>query len=81
MHVHGISNQYAMMLPSQATQQVQAERKAAAEVRRKLTTFGASAVEDEVARTDAYADDERQREQEQPPDEEAFREVLISFKA
>jgi hypothetical protein len=46
-----------------------------------LTTIGASAVEDEVARTEGYADDERQHGQEQPPDEEQFRNVLISFSA
>jgi hypothetical protein len=82
MHIHGANSlQYAALLPNLQTQQAQAERRAAAEVRRKLITFGTSAVEDEVARTEAYSQDDRQRQQDEPPDEEAFRAILISFNA
>jgi hypothetical protein len=87
MHVHGANSlQLAAFLPTQATQQMQVERRAAAAVRRKLIAFGSGSVEDEVARAEAYAEayaeGERQRQrQDEPPDEEAFRQILIAFDA
>jgi hypothetical protein len=63
-------------------QQVQDERRAAAEVRRKLKAAGTGSVEDEVARAEAYDEEERQRQQQdEPPDEETFRQIIISLDA
>ena len=83
MHIHGANRlQYAAMLPTQATQQTQAERRAAAVVRRRLTALSAGQGEDDaVIRLDAYAEGERNSQQERPPDEEAFRNILVSFNA
>jgi len=83
MHMPGaVDLQYAAMQSMQAAQQTQAERRASAAVRRRLMAVGSDSVEDEVARVEAYAEGERQRQQQgQPPDEEAFRQIMISFNA
>jgi hypothetical protein len=82
MHIHGAASiQYSALLPKQATQQAQAERRAAANVRRKLTAFAASGGEDTVAGVAAYTTDGRDRRHDQPQEEEAFRNVFISYTA
>jgi hypothetical protein len=82
MHIHGASSlQYAALVSTQGAQQAQAARRAAADVRRKLTSFAASGGEDAVAHVGAYAQDGRGRKQKQPQGEEAFRNVFISFNA
>lgn len=83
MHIHGASRlQYADILPTQAIQQTQAERRAAAVVHRKLGAFAAGQGEDDsVYRLSGYAEEEHGRQQEQPPDEEAFRNIFVSVDA
>jgi hypothetical protein len=70
------------MAPPQATQQTVAARRAAAEVRRKLTAFANTDGEgDAVSRVAAYTQGERGRRQNPEQDEEAFRNVFVSIRA
>jgi hypothetical protein len=79
MHIHGAHNvQFAALVPTQSAQQAIAARKAAAEVRRKLASFSFAASADSVSEVDAYTPDERRR-QDQPQDEEAFRNIFVSI--
>lgn len=79
MHIHGAHNiQFAALVPTQATQQATAARKAAAEVRRKLAGAASSAGAGSVSHIDAYTPGDRGR-QHPPRDEDSFRKILVSI--
>jgi len=81
MHIHGAHNtQFATLVPTQSVQQSTAARKAAPEVRRKLTSI-ASAESDAVAHVDAYTPGDRGHRQDPQHDEEPFRSVFVSIDA
>jgi len=78
MHIHGAHNiQSAALIPTQSTQQAIAATKAAAEVRRKLAGIASSAGAGSVSSIDAYTPGDRRR-QGSAPDEDTFREILVS---
>jgi len=81
MHIHGnsLNSQSIALGPTQGTQQAIAARKAAAEVRRKLTSLATIGEDDVVNRAEARSDsnpDRRQNPQQQ--DELPFRSVFFS---
>jgi len=77
MHIHGAhSIQSAALVPTQSAQQASAARKAAAETRRKLASFAATA--GAVSRVDAYTPGERRHNP--PQDEGTFRDLLVSMR-
>jgi hypothetical protein len=80
MHVHGASySQFAAPIPAQSVQQAMAARRAAAEVRRKLSRVALAAGADGVSRVDSYTPgDGRRRDPQHDPD--AFRKVFVSIK-
>jgi hypothetical protein len=82
MHIHSspINNQLAFS-PTQGAQQTMAARKAAAEVRRKLTSFAFSEEEDVVSRVDARAEADPNRRRSPQHDDEPFRSVFFSVSA
>jgi hypothetical protein len=81
MHIHSAQNiQFAALVPTQSAQQAIAARKAATEIRRKLASFSSSASADSVSQVDAYIPGERRR-QDQPQDEDAFRNIFVSIHA
>ena len=80
MHVHGAtSSQMMALVPTQAAQQARAVRRAAAEVRKKLTGSANTGGSDAVWHVDAYAPGNRRRRQDSPQDDEAFRNVFVSI--
>jgi hypothetical protein len=81
MHIHG--NPISQVAPgsTQSTLQAIEARKAAAEVRRKLTSFAASDDGDVVSRVETQAEADPQRKRNPQQDEEAFRSVFISVSA
>jgi hypothetical protein len=78
MHIHG--NPISQMAPAstQSTLQAMEARKAAAEVRRKLTSFAASDDGDVVSRVETQAEADPQSRKNPRQDEEAFRSVFLS---
>jgi hypothetical protein len=83
MHIHStpLNNQMALG-STQAAQQAMETRKAAAEVRRKLTSLGNAAAEEEtVSRVDARAEADPNRRRSPQRDDEPFRSVFFSASA
>ena len=83
MHIHStpLNNQMAIG-PTQGAQQAMETRKAGAEVRRKLTSLGSAAAEEEtVCRVDARAEADPNRKQNPQRDDEPFRSVFFSASA
>jgi hypothetical protein len=79
MHIHGTPNNQIMSLaPTQASQQAMATRRAAAEVRRKLTSFASDEDGDLVTSVDARQEADPDRRKKQQPDEEEFRSIYFS---
>jgi len=78
MHVHG--NPISQMAPAftQPTLKSMEARKAAVEVRRKLTSFAASDDGDIVSRVETQAEADPQSRKNPQQDEEAFRSVFLS---
>jgi hypothetical protein len=82
MHIHTTpGNQIMSLGATQATQQAMATRRAAAEVRRKLTSFSADEDGDLISRVDARPESDPDRPKRQQPDEEEFRSVFVSVSA
>jgi hypothetical protein len=80
MHIHGaMSSQLATLIPTQSAQQTTAARRAAAEVRRKLTGSAAACATDAVSCVETYTPGSRQRKDGDPADEKAFRKILASI--
>jgi|HubBroStandDraft_5_1064220.scaffolds.fasta_scaffold1217972_1 hypothetical protein len=80
MHIHGnsLNSQSIVLGPTQGTQQTMAARKAAAEVRRKLTSFAATEDDEVVSRVEARSDSNPDRRQNPQQDETPFRSVFFS---
>jgi hypothetical protein len=79
VHIHSTPNSQIMSLgATQASQQAMATRRAAAEVRRKLTSFAADEDGDLVSRVDGRQENDPDRRKKQQPDEEEFRSVFVS---
>jgi hypothetical protein len=79
MHIHSSPNTQLMSLgATQASQQAMATRRAAAEVRRKLTSFAADEDGDIVSRVDSQQEADPERRKNQQPDEEEFRSIFFS---
>jgi hypothetical protein len=78
MHIHSNPLSTQMMAPTQSAQQAMAVRRAAAEVRRKLTNFAATEEDEAVSRVEAYAEADPNRRQKPQQDEAAFRSVFFS---
>jgi hypothetical protein len=78
MHIHG--NPVSQLAPAatQSTLQAVEARKAAAEVRRKLTSFAADDNGDVVSRVETQAEADPQNRKNSQQDEEAFRSVFLS---
>jgi hypothetical protein len=77
MHIHGAHNgPFAALVPTQSAQQASAARKAAAEVRRKLSSCAATSDPGAISCADAYTPSERR--QDPPQDEDTFRRILVS---
>jgi hypothetical protein len=81
MHIHSNPLSTQMMSPTQSTQQATAVRRAAAEVRRKLTNLAATQEDDAVSSTEAYAEADPDRRRKPQQDETAFRSVFFSASA
>jgi hypothetical protein len=81
MHIHSSTLNTAMMAPTQGAQQVIAQRKAAAEVRRKLTGLAGSEEDETISRAEAYAESHPDQRQKPQQNEEAFRSVFFSASA
>jgi hypothetical protein len=80
MHIHSaMSNQMLALIPTQGTQQSIAAKKAAVEVRRKLTNYAAAGNADAVSHVDAYAPGDHGRRKDPPQEEESFRDVFVSI--
>ena len=78
MHIHGAHNsQFAALVPTESAQQAGAARKAAAEVRRRLSSFAAASETGAISRVAAYMPGERG--QDPPQGEDAFRKMLVSI--
>jgi len=77
MHIHGNSLN-SQLIALGATQQAMAARKAAAEVRRKLTTFAATEEDEVVSRAEARSGSNPDRRQNPQQDETQFRSVFFS---
>jgi hypothetical protein len=80
MHIHHATTTPAALVPTQSAQQATAARKAAAEVRAKLSSFAAGD-DDAISRIDGYAAGGRNRRQYPQKDDEQFRQVLVSVTA
>jgi hypothetical protein len=80
MHIHGnsLNSQLIALGATQGTQQAMAARKAAAEVRRKLTTFAATEEDEVVSRAEARSGSNPDRRQNPQQDETQFRSVFFS---
>ena len=85
MHIHSspLNNQLALrpLSPTQGAQQTMAARKAAAEVRRKATSFAYSEEGEVVSRVDARAEADPNRRRSPQHDGEPFRSVFFSASA
>jgi hypothetical protein len=80
MHIHSSPNPQIMSHgATQASQQAMAARRAAAEVRRKLTSFSADEDGDVVSRVDTKQETDPERKKNPQPDEEDFRSVFFSI--
>ncbi len=78
MHIHGSPVSQLALASTQSTLQAIEARKAAADVRRKLTGFAASDDGDVVSRVETQAEADPQRRKNPHQDEEAFRSVFFS---
>jgi hypothetical protein len=78
MHIHGSPISQLASASTQSTLQAMEARRAAAEVRRKLTSFAASDDGDVVSRVETQAEADPQRRKNPQHDEEAFRSVFFS---
>jgi hypothetical protein len=79
MHIHSSPNTQIMSLgATQASQQAMATRRAAAEVRRKLTSFAADQDGDIVSGVDTQQETDPERRKNPQPDEEEFRSRFFS---
>ncbi len=82
MHIHGsLNNQITPLGATQASQQAMATRRAAAEVRRQLTSFASEEDGDLVTRVDARQEADPDRKKQPQPDEEEFRSIYVSISA
>jgi hypothetical protein len=82
MHIHGspLTNQMALGSAgaTQGAQQTMAARRAAAEVRGKLTSFAASEGDEVVSRVNPRAEADPNRRPPPQQDDEPFRSVYFS---
>jgi hypothetical protein len=74
-----MNSQPAWPVATQSTQQADAARKAAVEVRRKLNSIAASGGDSQSQDDSEPSSDGRRRDP--PPDDEAFRNVFVSVHA
>jgi hypothetical protein len=82
MHIHGNLNTQVMSLgATQASQQAMATRRAAAEVRRQLTSFASDEDGDLVTRVDTRQEADPDRKKGPQPDDEEFRSIYVSVSA
>jgi hypothetical protein len=82
MHIHGnLNNQIMSLGATQASQQAMATRRAAAEVRRRLTGFASDEDSDLVTRVDARQEADPDRKKGPQPDDEEFRSIYVSVSA
>ncbi len=79
MHIHSSLNSQIMSLgATQASQQALATRRAAAEVRHKLTSFAVDEDGDVVSRVDARQESDPDHRKNPQPEEEEFRSIFVS---
>jgi hypothetical protein len=80
MHIHSypIASQ---SMPTQTAQQATELRKAAAEVRRKLTSFAANGEDEAVSRVDPRAEADPDKRKNPQQDDDQFRSVFFSASA
>jgi hypothetical protein len=82
MHIHtSLNNQIMSLGATQASQQAAATRRAAAEVRRQLTSFASDEDGDLVTRVDTRQEADPDRPKRSQPDEEEFRSIYVSVSA
>ncbi len=80
MHIHSNTNSTQMMVGlTQSAQQTMAAKKAAAEVRRKLTGFAATEDDEAISRVNPYTEPNPDRRQNPQQEEESFRSVFFSI--
>jgi hypothetical protein len=79
MHIHSNPVSQLALASTQSTLQTQEARKAAATVRRKLSSLAASEDGDLISRIEAQAEPDPQRRRNPQQDEEAFRSVFFSI--
>ena len=78
MHIHSNPVSQLALGSTQSTLQTQEARKAAAAVRRRLSSFAASDDGEVISRVEAHAEPDPQRRKNPQQDEEAFRSVFVS---
>jgi hypothetical protein len=79
MHIHSNPVSQLALGSTQSTLQTQEARKAAATVRRRLSSVAASEDGDLISRVEAHAEPDPQRRKNPQQDEEAFRSVFFSI--
>jgi hypothetical protein len=80
MHIHS-SPPAGQAVPTQAAQQAMAARKAASEVRRKLTGFAATTDDEAVHGIASHSQADPDRKQKPQHNDEEFRSVFVSVSA
>ncbi|MBB5315976.1 hypothetical protein [Tunturibacter empetritectus] len=78
MHIHSSPVSQLTLGSTQSAFQAQEARKAAAAVRRRLSSFAASDGDEVISRVEAQAESNPQRRKNPQQDEEAFRSVFVS---
>ena len=80
MHIHNspLSSQMMALGSTQRSQEAMAARKAAADVRRKLTSFAATNDDEAVSRVGPRSDTDPDRRRNQQQEEVSFRSVFFS---
>lgn len=79
VHIHSTPNsQIAPLGATQVSQQAIETRRAAAEVRRRLTSFAADEDGDLVTRVDSRQEADPDRRKKPQPDDEEFRSIYFS---
>ncbi len=81
MHIHSSLSSQIAFAPTQSAQQATESRRAAAEVRRKLTSFAATEGDEALSRVDARAEADPDQQRRPQHEEESFKSVFFSASA
>jgi len=79
MHIHSNPVGQLAQGSTQSTMRAQEARKAAAAVRRRLSSLAVSEDGDPISRVEAHADADPQHKKNPQHDEEAFRSIFFSI--